>query len=141
MGSKEKLLYSSTSPIVTVILPQTSPSLSTSDEMPEEIKSEYLRRTNSSSSIVTLGLFISFSYNRTSLKNSYCFSDTYQSTAAYNNVHSQLWKGLTALEHDIFPDVAATAQKLTKYIRQKVSILIIFYVYQNFYYIQLSHFN
>ncbi|XP_025419661.1 regulatory-associated protein of mTOR isoform X2 [Sipha flava] len=100
MGSKEKLLYSSTSPIVTVILPQTSPSLSTSDEMPEEIKSEYLRRTNSSSSIVTL--------------------DTYQSTAAYNNVHSQLWKGLTALEHDIFPDVAATAQKLTKYIRQKL---------------------
>jgi len=28
---------------------------------------------------------------------------------------------LTTLEHDIFPDVSTTAQKLTKYIRQKVS--------------------
>lgn len=47
--------------------------------------------------------------------------DTFQTTTAFNNVHSQIWKGLTTLEHDIFPDVSTTAQKLTKYIRQKVS--------------------
>lgn len=56
MGSKEKLLPSTTSPIVTVISPQISSGPNTSDEMPEETKSDYLRRTNSSSSIVTLGM-------------------------------------------------------------------------------------
>lgn len=50
--------------------------------------------------------------------NYYCL-DTYQT--AFKNVHSKLWKGLTTLEHDIFPDVSAAAQKLTKYIRQKVN--------------------
>lgn len=58
MGSKERLLHSSTSPIVTVISPSMSSGPSTSDEMPEETKSELLRRTNSSSSIVTLGIYI-----------------------------------------------------------------------------------
>lgn len=55
MGSREKLLpYSAnTSPIVTVMSPQMSSG--TSDEMPDEIP-DYLRRTNSSSSIVTLGM-------------------------------------------------------------------------------------
>lgn len=57
MNSKEKLLFPSTSPIVVVMSPQISLS-STSDEIPEESKSEHLRRTNSSSSIVTLGLFM-----------------------------------------------------------------------------------
>lgn len=47
--------------------------------------------------------------------------DTFQTTTAFNHVHSQIWKGLTTLEHDIFPDVSITARKLTKYIRQKVS--------------------
>lgn len=42
-------------------------------------------------------------------------------TTAYNNIHSQLWKGLTTLEHDICPDVSISAHKLTNYIRQKVS--------------------
>lgn len=42
-------------------------------------------------------------------------------TIAFNNVHSKIWKGLTIMEHDIFPDVSAAAQKLTKHIRQKVS--------------------
>lgn len=56
MGSKEKLLQSTTSPIVTVMSPQMSPCAS--DEMQEETKSDNLRRTNSSSSIVTLGMFI-----------------------------------------------------------------------------------
>lgn len=50
--------------------------------------------------------------------NYYCL-DTYQT--AFKNVHSKLWKGLTTLEHDIFPDVSAAAQKLTRYIRQKVN--------------------
>ncbi|XP_022179091.1 regulatory-associated protein of mTOR isoform X1 [Myzus persicae] len=98
--SKEKILMQPTCPIVTVVSPQISPGPSISDEMQEETKSDFLRRTNSSSSIVTL--------------------DAYQTTSAYNNNHSKLWKGLTALEHDIFPDVSATAQKLTKYIRQKL---------------------
>lgn len=50
-----------------------------------------------------------------------CFClDTFQMTSGFNNIHTQIWKGLTALEHDIFPDVSSTAQKLTKYIRQKV---------------------
>lgn len=56
MGSKEKLLLSTTSTIVTVISPQMLSGPNTSDEMPEETKSDYLRRTNSSSSIVTLGV-------------------------------------------------------------------------------------
>lgn len=54
----------------------------------------------------------------------FLYLDTYQtstSTSVYNNVHYKLWKGLTTLEHDIFPEVSATAQKLTKHIRQKVS--------------------
>lgn len=49
------------------------------------------------------------------------YLDTYQTTASYNNIHSKIWKGLIILEHDIVPDVANAAQKLTKYIRQKVS--------------------
>jgi len=53
--------------------------------------------------------------------NFFVFLDTYQTTTAFNNVHSQIWKGLTTLEHDIFPDVSIAAQKLTKYIKQKVS--------------------
>lgn len=56
IGSKEKLLNCNPSPIVTVVSPQISPGPSISDEMQEETKSDHLRRTNSSSSIVTLGM-------------------------------------------------------------------------------------
>lgn len=59
-GSKEKLSMQPTSVIVTVVSPQISPGPSISDEMPEETKSDLLRRTNSSSSIVTLGMSIYF---------------------------------------------------------------------------------
>lgn len=56
ISSRERLLPCSTvSPIVTVMSPQLSSGPSTSDEMSEETKSD-LRRTNSSSSIVTLGM-------------------------------------------------------------------------------------
>lgn len=50
IGSKEKFTYPFASPVVTVMSPQHS-----SDEVLEETKSDHLRRTNSSSSIVTLG--------------------------------------------------------------------------------------
>lgn len=57
MSSKEKLLNSSNNLMVTTISPSI-PSISyTLDELPEDMKSDYLRRTSSSSSIVTLGLF------------------------------------------------------------------------------------
>lgn len=91
-----------------------------SDDISEETKPDYLRRTNSSSSIVTLGMHVITLLQHNCNKN-FLFLDAYQSTAAFNQIHSQLWKGLTTLEHDICPDVSNTAQKLTKYIRQKVS--------------------
>jgi len=62
MGSKEKLSMQPTCLIVTVVSPQISPGPSISDEMQEETKSENLRRTNSSSSIVTLGMCIFYFY-------------------------------------------------------------------------------
>ncbi|VVC26896.1 Hypothetical protein CINCED_3A010388 [Cinara cedri] len=98
MGSREKLQHYTPNLIVTVISPHMSPA--NSDDLSEETKSEYLRRTNSSSSLATL--------------------DTYQTTTAFNNIHSKLWKGLTTLEHDICPDVSINAYKLTNYIRQKL---------------------
>lgn len=114
-----------TSLTVTVVSPQISPGPSISDDTSEETKSDRLRRTSSSSSIVTLGMCIfSFHINWTPLKNYFCHLDAYQTTSAFNNNHSKLWKGLTALEHDIFPDVSITAQKLTNYIRQKVKYIV-----------------
>lgn len=56
MSSKEKLPHCTTSLIVTVISPQISPA--NSDDISEETKPEYLRRTNSSSSIATLGMCV-----------------------------------------------------------------------------------
>lgn len=56
ISSRERLLQcNNVSPIVTVMSPQVSSGPSTSDEISEESKSD-LRRTNSSSSIVTLGM-------------------------------------------------------------------------------------
>lgn len=51
VNSKEKFVNLSTSPSVTVFAPQMI-----SEEMLDEVKAENLRRTSSSSSIVTLGM-------------------------------------------------------------------------------------
>lgn len=70
-GSREKLSMQSmqsTNVTVTLTSPQISPGPSISDEMPEETKSDHLRRTNSSSSIVTLGMCIFFMLIRHNFK-------------------------------------------------------------------------
>jgi len=61
----------STNVTVTLTSPQISPGPSISDEMPEETKSDHLRRTNSSSSIVTLGMCIFFMLIRHNFKSTF----------------------------------------------------------------------
>lgn len=119
MSSKEKL-----SSTTNLVASGTSPSIPavtcTSDELSEDSKSDHLRRTASSSSIVTLGMYVFMSIKH-HFKSIFCL-DSFQTISA-TNVQNQIWKGLTALEQDIYPDVAAVAQKLTKYIRQKVKTI------------------